>query len=226
MDPILSANNIGRAYTIGKTTLNVLNDVSMDIYEGQTVSIMGQSGSGKSTLLHVLGGLDTPKTGEVHFKGQNVYRMSSVRRARFRAENVGFVFQSFHLLPELDIVENVALPAMAKRTGKESSMARAKALLEEVGLGERIGHRPQELSGGEQQRVAIARALINDPDIIFADEPTGNLDSKTGDKVLHYLFQLVSARRHTLVLVTHSREVASRCARELHLEDGNLVKQG
>jgi predicted ABC-type transport system involved in lysophospholipase L1 biosynthesis ATPase subunit len=226
METILKANQLERVYTIGKTTLNGLKGVSMEIHAGETVSIMGESGSGKSTLLHVLGGLDTPKAGEVHFKGQSVYGMTSSRRARFRAENVGFVFQSFHLLPELDIVENVALPSMAKREGKASSMARAKELLGEVGLADRIGHRPQELSGGEQQRVAIARALMNEPDIIFADEPTGNLDSKTGDKVLHYLFQLVESRRHTLVLVTHNQEVASRCSRELFLRDGILSNQG
>jgi predicted ABC-type transport system involved in lysophospholipase L1 biosynthesis ATPase subunit len=226
METILTAQGIERSYTIGRTSLDVLKGVSLDIHEGETVAVMGQSGSGKSTLLHVLGGLDNPRAGRVHFRGQDVYRMSPVRRARFRAENVGFVFQSFHLLPELDIVENVALPSMAKRTGKDAAVARARELLAEVGLGERIGHRPQELSGGEQQRVAIARALMNDPDIIFADEPTGNLDSRTGDKVLHYLFQLVGARRHTLVLVTHSREVASRCEREMFLKDGVLKNQG
>jgi predicted ABC-type transport system involved in lysophospholipase L1 biosynthesis ATPase subunit len=222
MEEMLTARDIKRTYSIGKTTLDVLKGVSMEVHAGETVSIMGESGSGKSTLLHVLGGLDTPKIGKVHFKGQSVYGMTPTRRARFRAENVGFVFQSFHLLPELDIVENVALPSMAKRAGKASAMARAKELLAEVGLAERIGHRPQELSGGEQQRVAIARSLMNEPDIIFADEPTGNLDSKTGDKVLHYLFQLVEARRHTLVLVTHNQEVASRCSRELFLTDGFL----
>jgi predicted ABC-type transport system involved in lysophospholipase L1 biosynthesis ATPase subunit len=226
METILAARDIERAYSIGKTTLEVLKGVSLDIYAGETVSIMGESGSGKSTLLHVLGGLDNPRSGQVDFKGENVYRMSPLRRARFRAENVGFVFQSFHLLPELDIVENVALPSMAKRLGKNKALERAKELLAEVGLGERIGHRPQELSGGEQQRVAMARALMNDPDVIFADEPTGNLDSRTGDKVLHYLFQLIEARRHTLVLVTHSREVASRCSRELFLKDGILENQG
>ena len=222
METILTASDIERSYSISKTSLDVLKGVSMEVSAGETVSIMGQSGSGKSTLLHVLGGLDNPRSGDVQFKGKSVYRMSSARRARFRAENVGFVFQSFHLLPELDIVENVALPAMAKRS-KGDAMRRAKELLGEVGLGERVGHRPQELSGGEQQRVAIARALMNDPDIIFADEPTGNLDSGTGDKVLHYLFQLVEARRHTLVLVTHSKDVASRCSRELFLKDGVLI---
>ena len=226
MDEMLTARDVKRTYSIGKTTLDVLKGVSMEVHAGETVSIMGESGSGKSTLLHVLGGLDTPKAGKVHFKGQSVYGMSPSRRARFRAENVGFVFQSFHLLPELDIVENVALPSMAKKTGKESALARAKELLDEVGLADRVGHRPQELSGGEQQRVAIARSLMNEPDIIFADEPTGNLDSKTGDKVLHYLFQLVEARRHTLVLVTHNQEVASRCSRELFLKDGVLSNQG
>ncbi len=226
MEAILKANQLERVYTIGKTTLNVLQGVSMEVHAGETVSIMGESGSGKSTLLHVLGGLDTPKLGKVHFKGQSVYGMSAARRARFRAENVGFVFQSFHLLPELDIVENVALPSMAKKAGKVAAKARAKELLAEVGLAERIGHRPRELSGGEQQRVAIARALMNEPDIIFADEPTGNLDSKTGDKVLNYLFQLVEARRHTLVLVSHNQDVASRCTRELFLKDGVLSNQG
>lgn len=222
METLLEAQNLERAYTLGKTTLEVLKGISMEVRTGETLSITGESGSGKSTLLHVLGGLDCPKTGNVHFKGQSVYGMSSARRARFRAENVGLVFQSFHLLPELDIVENVALPAMAQYSAGNPA-ARAIELLNEVGLGERIGHRPQELSGGEQQRVAIARALMNEPDMIFADEPTGNLDSGTGEKVLNYLFQLVESRGHTLVLVTHSRDVAARCSRQLVLKDGLLL---
>ncbi|MCF7818759.1 MAG: ABC transporter ATP-binding protein [Kiritimatiellales bacterium] len=222
METILKAESIRRTYSIGKTTLDVLKGVSLEVRIGETVSIMGESGSGKSTLLHVLGGLDTPKEGTVHFKGQSVYGMSSARRARFRAESVGFVFQSFHLLPELDILENVALPAMAMRSAGDAKK-RAKDLLEEVGLGSRIGHRPQELSGGEQQRAALARSLMNEPDLVFCDEPTGNLDSKTGDKVLHYLFQLVADRGHTLVLVTHSKDVAERCSRQLFLKDGLLI---
>lgn len=222
METILQAENIKREYAIGKTSLEVLRGVSLNVAAGETLSIMGESGSGKSTLLHVLGGLDTPRDGTVRFLGQSVYGMSSARRSRFRAENVGFVFQSFHLLPELDILENVALPAMALRP-RGNARERAAELLTEVGLGERIGHRPQELSGGEQQRAALARALMNEPDIIFADEPTGNLDSKTGDKVLHYLFQLAEGRGHTLVLVTHNRDVASRCSRQLVLKDGVLV---
>ena len=222
MSTILTAENLHRSYTIGKTTLDVLKGVSLNLSDGETLSIMGESGSGKSTLLHVLGGLDNPKEGTVHYRGSSIYGMSASRRARFRAENAGFVFQSFHLLPELDIVENVALPAMALKP-KADAKERAEELLSEVGLSKRIGHRPQELSGGEQQRVAIARALMNEPDIVFCDEPTGNLDSKTGEKVLNYLFQLVEARRHSLVLVTHSKDVASRCSRELTLKDGRLI---
>lgn len=222
METILTAEDLHRTYKVGKTTLEVLKGVSLEVSTGETLAVMGDSGSGKSTLLHVLGGLDNPRSGVVNFKGSGVYDMPSARRARFRAENVGYVFQSFHLLPELDIVENVALPAMTQHS-RGDAKKRAKELLEEVGLSERIGHRPQELSGGEQQRVAIARALMNDPDIIFADEPTGNLDSTTGEKVLNYLFQLVETRRHTLVLVTHSRDVASRCSRELFLKDGVLI---
>jgi len=222
MAAILSAENIRRTYTVAKREIEVLKGVSLDLAERETLAVMGESGSGKSTLLHVLGGLDKPRSGEVHFQGTNVYKMSAARLARFRSANVGYVFQSFHLLPELDIVENVALPAMAG--GKtRGATERAENLLDQVGLGDRIGHRPQELSGGEQQRVAIARSLMNDPDIIFADEPTGNLDSKTGEKVLDYLFQLVEASRHSLVLVTHSREVAGRCARMLLLKDGALI---
>ena len=222
METILEARSIERSYVVGKTTLDVLRGVSLRVGAGETLAIMGESGSGKSTLLHVLGGLDKPRSGSLCFKGQDVYRMSGPRRARFRAENVGFVFQSFHLLPELDIVENTALPAMAAGR-KRGAAARAEGLLAEVGLAERTGHRPRELSGGEQQRVAIARALMNEPDILFADEPTGNLDSHTGEKVLDYLFQLVETRGHTLVLVTHSREVAARCARQMNLADGILA---
>ncbi|MDF7805997.1 ABC transporter ATP-binding protein [Pontiellaceae bacterium B12219] len=222
MEQILKAEKVERIYRVGKTELKVLKGVSLSVNMGETLAIMGESGSGKSTLLHVLGGLDKPKSGKVEFNGTSIYGMSAAHLARFRSENVGYVFQSFHLLPELDIVENVALPAMAIGSRK-AAKARARELLVEVGLAERVGHRPQELSGGEQQRVAIARALMNEPDIIFADEPTGNLDSGTGEKVLNYLFQLVEARRHTLVLVTHSQDVASRCSRELFLKDGLLI---
>jgi predicted ABC-type transport system involved in lysophospholipase L1 biosynthesis ATPase subunit len=223
MDTVLQVENVKRVYRIGKTRLEVLKGVSLKVKRGETLSISGESGSGKSTLLHVMGGLDAPEEGKVLFQEESIYEISATRRTRFRAENVGFLFQSFHLLPELDILENVALPAMALRRPLHPAKERAKMLLKEVGLGERLAHRPQELSGGEQQRVALARALMNAPDLIFCDEPTGNLDSKTGDKVLHYLFQLVASGGHTLVLVTHSKDVAARCSRQLVLRDGLLV---
>jgi len=223
METILQVENVERSYTIGKSSLEVLRGVSLKVNEGETLAIMGESGSGKSTLLHVMGGLDTPKAGQVFFRGEDIYKYSSARRTKFRAKHVGFVFQSFHLLPELNILENVSLPSMAVRGGGSGARDRAADLLSKVGLAERMKHRPQELSGGEQQRVALARALMNEPDIIFTDEPTGNLDSATGDKVLHYLFQLVAERGHTLVLVTHSKSVAQRCSRQLVLEDGVFI---
>jgi putative ABC transport system ATP-binding protein len=223
METILQVENVTRTYAIGRSRLEVLKGVSLVVNQGETLSISGESGSGKSTLLHVMGGLDSPEKGKILFREQSIYEMSATRRTRFRAENVGFLFQSFHLLPELDVLENVALPAMALHRSLRPAKNRAKKLLEEVGLGARLAHRPQELSGGEQQRVALARALMNEPDLIFCDEPTGNLDSKTGDKVLHYLFQLVATGGHTLVLVTHSKEVAARCSRQLVLKDGVLI---
>jgi len=223
METILQAKGIDREYVIGKSRLEVLRGASLEVRTGETLSIMGASGSGKSTLLHVLGGLDKPSSGEVFFRGKSVYAMSPARRAEFRARSVGFVFQAFHLLPELSVLENVILPAMAVGVRMPVARARAKELLGEVGLGERMLHRPQELSGGERQRVALARALMNEPEVVLADEPTGNLDSKTGERVLHYLFRLVLGRGHGLVLVTHSRELASRCSRKLHLKDGLLT---
>jgi predicted ABC-type transport system involved in lysophospholipase L1 biosynthesis ATPase subunit len=223
METILQIKNVERSYTIGRSSLEVLRGVSLEVKGGETLAIMGESGSGKSTLLHVMGGLDMPKKGSVFFRGEDIYSYSSAQRTRFRAKHVGFVFQSFHLLPELNILENVLLPSMAVRMNARKARERATELLTQVGLEERINHRPQELSGGEQQRVALARALMNDPDIVFTDEPTGNLDSKTGDKVLHYLFQLMADRGHTLVLVTHSKSVAKRCSRQLLLEDGVFI---
>ena len=218
----IEGKNLAKQYGEGDSAVFAVKDMSLKTAPGEFLAIMGESGSGKSTLLSMLGALNTPTGGSYVVDGMDVYNLSPDQRADFRREFLGFVFQSFHLLPELDIVENVALPSMPRMSAKDAK-GRAKELLKEVGLGERIGHRPQELSGGEQQRVAIARSLMNEPDIIFADEPTGNLDSKTGEKVLNYLFQLIEARRHTLVLVTHSKEVASRCSRELFLKDGLLV---
>ncbi len=224
-ETMIQARDVHKTYTIEKTTIEVLKGVSVTVQKGETLAIMGQSGAGKSTLLHVLGGLDQPSAGTVSLQGEDVYRLSGARRTQMRADRIGFVFQSFHLLPELDVVENVLLPALAKRGAlRDSAQLRARAveLLEKVGLGHRAIHKPLELSGGEQQRAAIARALMNEPDIVMADEPTGNLDSKTGQVVLDYLFDLTRGRGHTLLLVTHNEAVADMCTRRLRLKDGCL----
>ena len=225
-DTHIEAKDLHRVYTIGKASLHVLKGVSLQVHRGETLSIMGASGAGKSTLLHLLGGLDQPTKGQVVFNGQALFDLPGRARNEIRATKIGFVFQSYHLLPELDVVENAMLPAMSRfgavrETGRNRQ--RAMDLLKKVGLAERALHRPMELSGGEQQRVALARALMNDPEIVLADEPTGNLDSKTGDLVLQYLFDLTKERGHTLVVVTHNDAVAKRCDRQVMLQDGSLV---
>ena len=228
-DPIIQGRNIRKTYHIEGSTIEVLKGVSADVFAGETLAITGPSGAGKSTLLHVLGGLDQPTAGEVSYRGESVYRMSGARRTQLRADKIGFVFQAFQLLPELDVADNVMLPALSKRGAlREGARHRQRALelLEKVGLGHRSRHKPLELSGGEQQRVAIARALMNDPEIVLADEPTGNLDSKTGQGVLDYLFALVAGTRHTLVLVTHNEAVADLCSRRLRLKDGLVEETG
>lgn len=224
---LVEALNVRKTYRMGESTIEVLKDVSVGIRAGETVSVVGASGAGKSTLLHILGGLDEPSRGTVLYRRVSMYDMSSRDRTDIRALRIGFVFQAYHLLPELDILENVMLPAMSRYGALRSlakTRARAGELLKSVGLGDRAMHRPTELSGGEQQRAALARALMNDPEIVLADEPTGNLDSKTGALVLQYLFDLTKQRGHTLVLVTHNEEVASRCDRKLHLTDGCVVQ--
>jgi len=227
-EAILRVEEVHKAYHIGKRPVEVLHGVSLSVQRGETLSIMGASGSGKSTLLHILGGLDKPDAGDIFFEETSLLKMKPPKRAAFRAQRVGFVFQSYHLLPELDVLQNVMLPSMAARpkafggAGRKDARARAEHLLEQVGLTGRMDHRPVELSGGEQQRVAMARALMNDPDLILADEPTGNLDSHTGENVLHNLFDLAQSGKRTLIVVTHNEEVAQTCARELLLKDGKL----
>jgi ABC-type lipoprotein export system ATPase subunit len=218
---ILRAEEVHKTYHIGKRAVEVLHGVSLTIQRGETLSIMGASGAGKSTLMHILGGLDRPDAGDVLFEEMSLVKMKPAKRAAFRAKRCGFIFQSYHLLPELDVRQNVILPSMAAGTGLDVK-ARAEELLEKVGLAGRMDHRPMELSGGEQQRVAIARALMNDPDLILADEPTGNLDSHTGENILNNLFDLAQSANRTLIIVTHNEEVARRCQRELILKDGKL----
>ena len=220
-EAILRAEEIHKTYHIGKRAVEVLHGVSLVINRGETLSIMGASGAGKSTLMHILGGLDRPDAGDIFFEETSLGKMNPAQRAAFRAKRCGFMFQSYHLLPELDVRQNVMLPAMAVHNNRDVK-ARAEHLLEQVGLAGRIDHRPMELSGGEQQRVAIARALMNDPDLILADEPTGNLDSHTGENILNNLFDLAQSANRTLIMVTHNEQVAGRCQRELILKDGKL----
>ena len=225
MEEIVKAEAVTKTYLMGKRSLTVLNGVSVAIQPGETVAVIGPSGAGKSTLLHALGGLDQPTTGEVWFKGQSLYRLSPEERTMIRARHVGVVFQSYHLLPELDVVENVMLPTMAirgMRRERTKTLERAEQLLDTVGLSDRLRHTPLELSGGEQQRVALARALMNEPELVLADEPTGNLDSVTGEHILKCLFGLTRERRHTLVLVTHNNEIAARCDRVIRMKDGRV----
>ena len=200
--------------------LNILDDVSFTVPVGQSLAITGASGSGKSTLLGLLAGLDQPSRGEVHLLGQSLTQMNEDRRAAFRASHVGFVFQSFQLLPNLTALENVMLPI--ELAGKPAEAA-ANSMLQRVGLGDRLHHYPSTLSGGEQQRVSIARAFVQGPVLIFADEPTGSLDAGTGATIIDLMFDLAAQQNTTLVLVTHDLSLAARCDRQLVLQGGRLV---
>lgn len=221
MPAILSAEQITKSYVIGDRQIAVLDDVSFDIQPGEFVVIMGSSGSGKSTLLSVLSGLDQPSRGRIRIDGVDVTDWSEDRLAPIRNSTFGFVFQSFHLVPSLNALENVAFPAELR--GDKDARTHARTLLERVGLGGRTTNFPHQLSGGEKQRVAICRALVNDPKIIFADEPTGNLDSKNGAGIIDLLIQLHRERQTTLVLVTHAPEVAEHAGRVITLADGKVV---
>lgn len=223
-ETLLSAVNLHKAYTLHGKRIEILRGAELTTAPGETLAIVGRSGAGKSTLLHVLGGMDKPEQGEVFVRGKSLYHLWSGQRTRLRAESIGFVFQAYHLLPEMTITENVMLPAMA--LGKLSFPAmkrRAEALLDRVGLSDRLKHTPLELSGGEQQRAAIARALMNEPPLLLADEPTGNLDANTGTQVLDVLFSLTKEQQAVLVMVTHNPETAARCDRTLTLQEGLLV---
>lgn len=216
---MLQARNLHRTYHLSGHDLPVLRGVDLEVQAGEKVFLCGQSGAGKTSLLYVLGGLERPDQGEVSLEGQSLYNGSGAKRARLRNERMGFVFQQFFLLPELTALENVCLPA---RIGGKNSRRRAIELLERVGLGERLNHLPSELSGGEQQRVAIARALINQPRMIFADEPTGNLDAQTGAGVMQVLMELVRDHQAAMVVVTHDLNLTAMADRTLLLKEGHL----
>ena len=226
--PLLDAANLHKRYRLGGQDLHVLRGVDMAVHTGQWLAILGASGSGKSTLLHLLGGLDRPDDGTVHFRGEEVFRYRGAALDRYRSAHVGFVFQFYHLLPELTALENVLLGAMVRRSifgwlgTRRAAKQRAEALLARVGLGERLKHRPAKLSGGERQRVAVARALINEPAVLLADEPTGNLDADTG-RGLIALFAELHDQGQTIVMVTHDRSVAEAADDQVTLERGQLV---
>jgi ABC-type lipoprotein export system ATPase subunit len=209
-----------KTYVIGRRTLEVLRGVNLTVKRGELLALRGASGAGKSTLLHLLGGLDTPNRGEIWFGGENLATLSRLARARARNRRVGFIFQAYHLFPELDALENVCLPARMARTPAAEAEAHGRELLKRVGLAERLDHKPSELSGGEQQRVAIARSLINSPDLILADEPTGNLDSHTGEEIIELLTALWMEKQTTLIIATHDSKVAARAPRVMELVDG------
>lgn len=227
----MSANNILEVHHLikrvgqGEHELTILQGVELIVEPGQTIALIGESGSGKSTLLGIIAGLDDGSSGTVSLLGQELIRMDEEQRARLRAESVGFVFQSFMLIPTLNAVENVQLPALLRGESESKSYQQAADLLAELGLGKRLNHMPAQLSGGEQQRVALARAFNGRPKILFADEPTGNLDRHTGDKIADLLFAMNKDHGTTLILVTHDNELAARCQRRLRLVDGQLREE-
>jgi putative ABC transport system ATP-binding protein len=218
---VLEARSLRKEVTSPEGMLTILDDVSFAVAAGETVAVVGASGAGKSTLLALLAGLDEPSAGSVWLEGIELSALDEDGRAAVRARHVGFVFQSFHLVPSLTAVENVMLPL--ELAGRSDARAGARAVLTQVGLEPRLGHYPRQLSGGEQQRVAIARAFVTRPSVLFADEPTGNLDTATGHRVMELLFDLNAANGTTLVLVTHDREIAARCGRTIELDAGRQV---
>lgn len=220
--PLISLHRVGRTYAMGRVEIHALRDITLEIQQGEFLAIVGPSGSGKSTLMHILGCLDRPTAGTYRLADTPVSSLDDDGLARLRSRTIGFVFQSYNLLPRTSALDNVATPLLYQGVPRRERVSRARMALERLGLGDRLGHEPTELSGGEQQRVAVARAVVTDPVLILADEPTGNLDSRSGQEVLGVLRELHAAGR-TIVLITHEAEVAAAATRQVHLLDGGVV---
>jgi putative ABC transport system ATP-binding protein len=221
MHEVIRIENLTRFYTIGEETVRALNGINLSIQKNEYVALMGPSGSGKSTLMNIIGCLDTPTSGEYFLNGPNVAQLSDSELAAIRNKEIGFVFQTFNLLPRLTALQNVALPLVYAGIPESDRLKKAKEVLEQVGLGDRIKHRPNELSGGQRQRVAVARALVNHPSIILADEPTGNLDTKTSEEIMQ-LLDIIHQAGNTIVLVTHEEDIALRAKRVVRMRDGTI----
>ncbi|WP_411335997.1 ABC transporter ATP-binding protein [Ruminococcus gauvreauii] len=222
--PVISVKNLYKIYRVGETQVRALNGVNMEILPGEFCAIVGTSGSGKSTLLNMLAGLEKPTKGEVIIQEKHMEKLNENELVRFRRERIGFIFQSFNLLPTMNALENVALPLSFRGIGKKIRLTRAAQLLKTVGLSDHLFHKPMQMSGGQQQRVGVARALVVDPAIIFADEPTGNLDSNTSADVMKLMQDVVRRQKKTLVMVTHDNHLASFADRIFHIIDGKIVK--
>lgn len=219
---VIELRNVWKTYKLGKVEVNALQGINIGVKRGEFIAIMGSSGSGKSTAMNMMGALDMPSKGAVYLDGKNIANFSERKLSRIRGKKIGFVFQSFNLIPTLNCIENVEIPMFFQNMGERESMKRARALLEMVGLGQRVWHKPNELSGGEMQRVAIARALANDPEIILADEPTGNLDSKSGDQIME-VFEKIYKEGKTIILITHDSDIAEYAKRLIKLKDGRVI---
>ncbi|SHI59144.1 putative ABC transport system ATP-binding protein [Lutispora thermophila DSM 19022] len=224
IESIITIKDVSKIYRVGTEKVVALECINLEIPKGEICCILGTSGSGKSTLLNLMAGLERPTTGSIVIKGKNIEKMSENGLARFRQKNVGFIFQSYNLLPSLTALENVSLPLVFRGVSKKIRNQRAKKLLEQVGLGTRMNHKPNQMSGGQQQRVGIARAFVANPDIIFADEPTGNLDSKTTVEIMNLITNLARENNQTLIIVTHDVNIAKYADRIVYIFDGNIKK--
>ncbi|OGV98056.1 MAG: lipoprotein releasing system, ATP-binding protein [Nitrospinae bacterium RIFCSPLOWO2_02_FULL_39_110] len=223
MEELIQIREVRKSFKVGDDYLEVLKGLNFSIMKGEMLGIVGVSGVGKSTLLHIIGALDRPTEGDVIFNSQGIFKMTDIQLAEFRNRKIGFVFQFHHLLPEFTALENVMMPVLISKKGKDEAIKEAKRILTEVGLRDRINHKPGQLSGGEQQRVAVARALINNPQLVLADEPTGNLDSKTSEDVYELLYKLNREMGQTFVIVTHNDTLVKRMTRVIRLADGMIV---